>query len=331
MLRTAAAVLLACSTAASAQSPLAKDAEALSSMVRSKAAAQWLDRADEVTTDLPERTIYIRTRPNRAITAEAYAALPEGEREGWRAYEVTPATYHATFYGSPVAYLPAVDFAGEVLRGTAEDPEPTFVGRRILDLGYGQMGQLEMLAACGAEVVGVEVDPILTLLYEDSAEPRRVENPEGEAGSVRVLECAWPNDAACRDAVGGGYDVILARNILKRGFVKPARPVAGIVPVAEGMSDEEACRAFFDALAPGGVLVIYSLGPAPDPDKPWSDITNPWPREAWEAAGFEVVRHDADVSVPARLMFVALGYGQMGDLERDLFGVCSVYRRPGGE
>lgn len=336
-MKLAALVAFACSASlALAQpdhpSPLSKDAEALSAMVRSKAAAEWLGRADDVTgsngRELPERTVYIRFRPNRAITQPEFDALPGAEREAWRAREVTPETYLSTFYGSPIAYLPALDFAGEAMPAAPGDPEPTFAGKRVLDLGYGQIGQLEMLAACGARVTGVDVDPILTLLYDDSLEPREVPNPDGPAGTVRVLECPWPNDADCRERVGAGYDVIVARNLLKRGYVKPKEPLGGYVPVAEGMSDEEACRQFFDALAPGGVVVIYSLGPAPDPEVPWSDIANPWARAAWEAAGFEVIRHDEDVSAPARVMFAALGYGEPDELEADLFGVCSVYRRP---
>ncbi|MEQ8770784.1 MAG: methyltransferase domain-containing protein [Phycisphaerales bacterium] len=301
--------------------------------MRTKAAAEWLDRADDVrgssAAPLPDRTIYIKTRPNDAITAEAYEALPAEEREGWRAYVVTPETYHSTFYGTPIAYLPAIDYAGEALRGTPDDPEPTFEGRRVMDLGYGQMGQLELLAACGAEVVGVEVDPILTLLYADSQSPRAVANPEGADGSVRVIECLWPNEASCRDDVGGDYDVILARNLLKRGYVKPKELIGNYIPVAHGMSDEEALGHFYEALAPGGVVVIYSLGGAPDPDKPWTDIANPWPEAAWEAVGFEVVHHDLDVSADAGAMFVALGYSEPETVADTLFGVCSVYRKPG--
>ena len=41
----------------------------------------------------------------------------------------------------------------------------SFAFKRILDIGYGQLGQLEMLARCGAEVDGVEVDPVVHLLY----------------------------------------------------------------------------------------------------------------------------------------------------------------------
>ncbi len=307
---------------------LVRECAALRPHATTDAGRAWLDRADDIRAEFDERAFYYAFRPNRAITAEAYDALPEEEREGWRRRDVTADTYYATFYGTAAAYLPAIEFAARAMG--AEDDADAFEGTRVLDLGFGQMGQLELLAACGAEVVGVEVDPILTMLYDDSQDARAVENPGGEDGSVRVTECLWPNEEACRDDVGGGYDIIISRNLLKRGYVKPKELIGNYVPVAHGMSDEEACRRFYDALAPGGVLVIYSLGGKPDPAKPWTDIANPWPAEAFEAVGFEVIEHDLDVSPEAREMFVALGYRTPEEAADQLFGVCSVCRKPAG-
>ncbi|GJM18423.1 MAG: hypothetical protein DHS20C14_06360 [Phycisphaeraceae bacterium] len=323
------AMILVCAstmTATAAPHALSEATQQARPLATTALGRAWLGRGDDVRTEFEDRTFYCAFRPNRAITAEEYAALPEDEREGWRERVVSADTYYSTFYGTAAAYLPAVEFAATTL-GVGDDAAG-FEGTRVLDLGYGQMGQLELLAACGAEVVGVEVDPILTMLYEDSQQPRTVENPEGDDGSVRVTECLWPNEEACRDDAGGGYDVIMARNLLKRGYVKPKELIGNYVPVAHGMSDEEACKHFYDALAPGGVVVIYSLGGAPHPDKPWTDIANPWPIDAWEAVGFEVVHHDLDVSADARTVFVTLGLGEAEPLESGLFGVCSVYRRP---
>jgi len=38
-------------------------------------------------------------------------------------------------------------------------------GKRILDFGYGTVGHLRLLASLGADMVGVEVDPLLRALY----------------------------------------------------------------------------------------------------------------------------------------------------------------------
>ncbi len=309
-----------------AQPALVGECEAVRALATTDAGRSWLDRSGDVRSEFDERAFYYALRPNRCLSVDDYDALPEDERGGWRRREVSADTYYATFYGTAAAYLPAVEFAAAAL-GRADDPG-AFEGTRVMDLGYGQMGQLELLAACGAEVVGVEVDPILTELYRDSLTPRSVANPHGASGSVRVTECLWPNEASCREDVGGGYDVILARNLLKRGYVKPRELIGNYVPVAHEMTDGEALGHFYDALAPGGVVVIYSLGGAPDPAKPWTDIANPWPESAWGAAGFEVVHHDLDVSADAGEMFVALGYSEPDTVADTLFGVCSVYRKP---
>lgn len=324
MFRAAIAALVGVAGPAASQDThplqtLRDEAAALAPLVTSELGRAMLAQVEHLP-EIEARTLYIATRPNRAFDESAYAALPEEERAGLRALEVGPARYYSTFYGTPLVYARVLDLAAGMW-GAGADLE----GKRILDLGYGQLGQLRLWAQMGADVTGVEIDPILTAMY--------AENPAAEGagttGSIRLLECAWPNREACRGSVGTGYDLLVSRNLLKRGYVKPARLTPGFPePVAWGMEDAEALGHLFGVMKPGGVVIVYSLGPAQDPAKPWSDIANPWPREAWEAAGFEVVMHDADETEPARAMARALGWEANMDLEKDLFGVCSVYRRP---
>ncbi len=296
------------------------EAEALRPLAQSDLARQMLDGVADLPVADP-RTLHIAVRPNRAVRDEDLAALPEAERAGLRPFEVGPARFYATFYGSPLVYARLLDLAAGVWGEGA-----TLDGKRVLDLGYGQLGQLRLWAQMGAAVTGVEMDPILTAMYAD--EP--VASGAGAAGSLRLLECAWPNDAACRDEVGGGYDLLVSRNLLKRGYVKPERPAPGFPePVGWGMDDRAVLGHLFDAMKPGGLVVVYSLGPKREPGKPQSDIANPWPREAWEAAGFEVLAYDTDESAWARSMGRALGWDKQMDLENDLFGVYSMFRRPG--
>jgi hypothetical protein len=264
----------------------------------------------------------VAVRPNRAVSDEAFKTLDDESRAGLRPFEVDAARYYATFYGTPLVYARLLDLAAAVWGDGA-----TLAGKRVLDLGYGQLGQLRLWAQMGAEVTGVEVDPILMAMYADCP----AAEGEGAAGSIRLLECAWPNDAACRERVGSGYDLLVSRNLLKKGYVKPEKPVPGFPePVGWGMDDAEVLGRLFEAMNPGGLVVVYSIGPAPDPAKPWSDISNPWPREAWERAGFEALAHDADESGTARDIGRVLGWEVQMDLDRDLFGVYSIYRRPAG-
>ena len=301
-----------------ALAPLKQDATALQEIYTSEQARQMLNEVEHLPVMEP-RTIHVAVRPNRGYTQSQYEALSEEEREGLQAYEVDAAKYYSTFYGTPLVYARVP----ELLRTFA--PEFSFSDARIMDLGYGQLGQLRLWAQMGADVVGVEVDPILSAMYDGCAAVGNIEN----AGSVALVEGAWPNDDTCRKQVGGGYDLIVSRNLLKKGYVKPEKLNPQFpVPVAWGMSDTEAVQHFYDALAPGGIVLIESLGPKPDPEKPWSDIANPWERAAWEQVGFEVLAHDTDESKFARAQGMALGWDERMDLENGLYAVYSIYRKP---
>lgn len=303
---------------------LHKDAEALRGVFQSPQAIQMLDQVESIPV-IDERTIYVSYGPNpgynqiKWYTQTQFDALVEDSREGLQAFEVDASRYYSTFYGTPLVYARVLDLAHEYA------PQFKVDGARILDLGYGQLGQLRLWAQMGADVVGVEVDPILSAMYDGCEAIGDIEH----AGSVHLLECAWPNEDDCRHRVSSGYDLIVSRNLLKRGYVKPTSLNPSFpVPVAWGMEDQEALSHFFDALAPGGIVIIESLGPKPDPSKPWSNISNPWARGVWEQVGFEVLAHDQDESEHARTMGAALGWDAQMNLEEDLFGVYSVYRKP---
>lgn len=298
---------------------LRAEAGSLRPLAASDLSRRMLDEVADLPV-IPPRTLHVAVRPNRAVRAEDLDELPEPERAGLRPFEVTPARYYATFYGTPLVYARLLDLAAEVWGEGA-----TLEGKRVLDLGYGQLGQLRLWAQMGAAVTGIEMDPILTAMYTDNPAAAG----EGAKGSLRLLECVWPNDALCREQVGGGYDLFVSRNLLKKGYVKPERPTPGFPePVGWGTDDAEVLGNLFEVMAPGGLVIVYSLGPAPDPAQPWSDIANPWPREAWAAAGFEVLAYDADETAWARTMGRALGWEAQMDLEKAVFGVYSIFRRP---
>ena len=299
---------------------LRDDAQKLRSVFESAQAQRMLDEVAHLPV-CDERTIHVAVRPNRGYTQARYDALSDDMREGLQAFTVNAQRYYSTFYGSPLVYARTLDLLGQ------HAPRFDLSSARVMDLGYGQLGQLRLWAQMGAEVTGVEVDPILEAMYDGCGALGDIDG----AGSLRLINGAWPNDPHCRKEVGSGYDLIVSRNLLKRGYVKPAQLNPEFpIPVAWGMSDQEALSHFYNALAPGGIIVIESLGPKPDPAKPWGDIANPWERTAWEAAGFEVLAHDSDESKYARTMGRAMGWEAQMDLEHDLFAVYSVYRKPAG-
>lgn len=229
--------------------------------------------------------------------------------------------YYTTRYGSPLAYARPLDLL-------AQAGLDQVGGRRVVDFGYGGIGQLLMLAALGADAVGVDVDPLLRAMYADR------DGPFG-AGAVRTVDGRWPTDARVRDAVGGGFDLFLSKNVLKRGYIHPARPAPDRQLIKLGVDDEAFLRAVFASLKPAGRMMIYNLAPAEAaPDKPyipWADAHSPFARELFERVGFRVVAFDVDDTAAARVMARALGWDRgpdKMDLEHDLFARYTLVERP---
>ena len=274
------------------------------------------------------RTLYVRGR-DAAVTADEYAALDEAAREGLEPRELDEAYYYTTRYGTPLAYARALELAD---RFGFENPS----GTRILDFGYGGIGHLRLLATLGAEVVGVEVDPLLRALYSRPEDTGPMPDAERPLGRLTLVHGSWPADAAVHEAVGGGYDLILSKNVLKRGYVHPERPIEQGRGIDLGVDDPGFAAALFAALRPGGLVVIYNLSPAPAPADqpyvPWADGRCPFDRAVLEAAGFEVPAYDEDDTERIREFARALGWDRDPedpmDVDHDLFGRFTVLRRP---
>jgi hypothetical protein len=177
-------------------------------------------------------------------------------------------------------------------------------GRSVLDFGYGNIGQLEALVSLGATAAGIEVDPLLPLLYEKANRP-----------ALRIHHGFFPSDAALVKAVGEGYDVFLSKNTLKKGYVHPDR---ALTPEQEkrqlklGVSDEQFVERVFALLKPGGYFFIYNICPPETPRDqpfvPWTDGRSPFARETYERAGFEVIAFDADDTKAVREMARAFAW-----------------------
>lgn len=327
-MHTILALTIGCSLALAptgADDPLASlksEARTLSAAYTSTLAQRMLAEVERLPVPEP-RTIHATFRPNRVYTEDELDAMSESERAKVRTLEIEPEDHYSTFYGTPLVYARVLELASIHADLTTLD------GIDILDLGYGQLGQLRLWAQMGADVTGIEVDPILSAIYEGSDLIGDLDGDPDTSGSIRLLECSFPQDGSCAKDAGDGYELIVSRNLLKRGYVKPATLNPNFPPpVGWGMEDAEVLGAFYDALAPGGVLIIESLGPAPDPSKPWSDISNPWEKDDWEAAGFEVIAYDEDESHFVREQGRALGWGERMNLDEDLFSVYSIYRKP---
>ncbi len=320
----------------------ARQAAALAPKVQTGLAKAMLAAAAELPR-IQARSIF-RHRATRAWYTKAQAdALPQADRAQLEERPVDESFYYNTKYGTPVAYTRPIEILAS-LGFPSQDPATAspspLAQRRVLDFGYGGIGAARLLAILGADAVGVDVDPLLPVLYsqpEDQGPIAPLLSPDDRtprrfAGRVRLVNGRWPSEEAARSAVGGGFDLIISKNTLKSGYLHPAEKVDPRMLVNLGVPDDEFVAALHAALNPGGWLMIYNLGPAPaapgKPYIPWADGRCPFTREQFERAGFEVLALDVVDDGPAREMARSLGWDTQGmDIEHDLFCWYTVVRR----
>jgi hypothetical protein len=311
----------------SAAEQITNDAKAIESMIKSDAARRYLASTVELP-EMPARVIYRDKERTKAFSAEAYAKLTPEEQAGLEKRETNAVFYYETGYGTPVIYARPLDLLAE--KGFND-----FNGKRVLDFGYGAVGNLRLLALSGADAVGVDVEPVLPALYDRPEDQGPVKAQDGRQGRITMVHGQFPYDPAVRKAVGEGYDLFISKNTLKRGYIHPERPAPDKYLVHLGVDDESFAQAMFAVLKPGGYAMIYNLCPAQAPaDKPyipWADGRCPFERTLLEQVGFEVLEFDKDDTAAALDWFVALGYDQgkgRADLAKDLFAHYTLLRRP---
>jgi SAM-dependent methyltransferase len=305
---------------------LRREAKALEPLVASPLARSFL-RATPGLPSIAPRKLFL-DEAGKSYLSDAEAAAVGEKRRSLKPVPVDEEFYYTTKYGSPLAYARAIDLLG---RAGLED----VAGRKVLDFGYGTVGHLRLLAGLGAEVTGVDVDPLLRALYSSPEDQGLIKNPRSRDGRIRLIHGRFPADEAVRTAVGGHYDLILSKNTLKRGYVHPDRPVDPRRLLNLGVDDARFVRTLSDALKPGGQVLIYNISPAPSPPgqpyKPWADGRCPFSRETWEAAGFRIVALDRDDSETMRRFGHALGWDRGEspiDLKNDLFAQYSLMEKP---
>jgi hypothetical protein len=249
------------------------------------------------------------------------AAMDDDERAALEPVELDAQRFYTTKYGTPLAY-------GRALELLAEHGLDSLARKRVLDFGYGTVGHLRLMALCGADAVGVDVDPFLAALYSEPGDTGAVDG----GGSVRLVNGYWPTDESTRAEVGTGFDVFTSKNTLKRGYIHPAREVDPRYLVHLGVDDATYLAQLHGSLAPGALVILYNLCPPQNPDDqpyiPWADGRSPFERAEWEAGGFELLAFDVVDDGPARDMARALGWDQQGmDPETQLFAWYTIARR----
>jgi hypothetical protein len=325
--KLAVLALLAVAIVANADEPpsrlfeLQMEAKALSPLVRTSLARDFLAAVPKLP-HIEPRTVYRDSARTRAWTEREAAALPDSTRSKLVPRTLDEAFYYDTRYGTPLAYVRALEILGE--HGVT-----SVKGKKLADFGCGTLGQLRLLAELGANTVGIDVDPLLPALYSEPGDQGAI-----GLGSVKLATGQWPATSEMVAAVGAGCDIFLSKNTLKNGYIHPAETVDPRMLVHLGVSDSAYVAALARTVRKGGRVLIYNLCPAPaaagKPYIPWADGRCPFPRAAWEAAGFKVVGFDVDDGPAARAMGHALGWdqGESGmKLDRDLFATWSLFVR----
>jgi hypothetical protein len=304
-------------------SVLPAEARKLRPLAKSELGRAFLEAA-EAASPYAARTVYRRGKAREWLGASAFARLTPGDRAAWTPMTIDEGTYQGLFYGSPLAYLLPLERLGAAGFGGLR-------GKRVADFGHGGIGQLRLFAELGAEAVGIDVDPLQPVLYAAPADQGRL----GKAGgSVKLVHGRFPADRKVVAAVGGGYDLFLSKNTLKRGYIHPARKVDPRLVVNLGVDDPTFLKAVANGLKPGGWMVIYNLSPAPNvagkPYRPMADGRCPFSARDLAAAGFETLVRDGVEDKAARALGAALGWDKAPvnmKLEDDLFALVTIARK----
>ena len=289
-------------SSARATDRLKQQAAALDPIVRSDLGRAFLVATSKLV-EPSTRTVYRNREKGIAVTKRVYDAMGADEQAGLTPREYGSDFYYETGYGSPLVYVRLLELAAPHL---ARGARP-----KVLDFGYGTIGQIQLLAHCGFDAHGVDVEPVFPALY---SEPGDTGPMGGGAASVHCGQ--WPADEKVRSAIGGGFSLITSKNTLKNGYIHPSPPAGQTVDpkkmVHLGVGDEEFLARVHDALVPGGVFVIYNICPPQNPpDKeyiPWADGASPFPRAMFEKAGFEVIAFDVRDDGWVLDCFEKLGY-----------------------
>jgi SAM-dependent methyltransferase len=272
-------------------------------------------------------TVYVNKETRDVISAADAAKLGEEKLKAYTKRDIDDRFYYYTRYGTPVAFVRPMEILGKAGVKSTE-------GLKLADFGFGSIGQLRALAGSGADVTGIEVDPVLEKIYaaESGKVTRCVASGKGRDGSINLAFGQFPKDPAIVKQVGGGYDVFVSKNTLKRGYIHPEKEADPRTLVHLEVDDETYVRSVYDALKPGGFFLIYNLHPAPSKPgeeyKPWSDGRSPFTAETFAKVGFKVLAFDVDDTKEARAMGSIFGWGTPEELEATIFGTYTLARKP---
>lgn len=304
---------------------LRQESKNLVPLVKGRLARDFLGAVDRLPTYQP-RTIYQDPVKKSFLSQDAAGRIGKEERDKLTEAKVDEHLYYCTRFGSPLVYLRLLELLGQQGIDSLEK-------RRVLDFGYGSIGQLRLMALLGADAVGTEIHPLLAAMYTHPSDQGPVPSEGRAAGRVSLFDGRWPADERITPQVGRNFDIITSKNTLKNGYLNPEKPVDKRMLVDLGVGHEAFVKALHDALKPGGFVLIYNICPAPakegDPYIPWADGRCPFPKALLEKAGFKIIAFDEKDDTAARAIFKALGIPtEKASGEADIFAWYTLVQRP---
>lgn len=310
---------------------LRRDASRLMETIKSPSVRQYLFNTNYAPMVEQPRVVYYNKTTGEAFSPDDFGNISDVRRKEFTPLTLDEKFYYHTRYGSPHAYARALD-----LLCLAASPDGNCFGpdKRLLDFGNGGIVHLRLLAVMGMRAVGVDVDPLLRAFFREPEDSGKIVGSEENVLGFLQLEYGhWPADEALKQSIGGGFDFIISKNTLKKGYIHPEKPVDPKTQVVLGVSDEVFVGELFRTLKPGGLVMIYNICPAQSKETyiPWADGKNPFPRELWEKAGFQILNFDTEDREGVKVMAHALGWDKGEspmDLENDLFAWYTIARRP---
>lgn len=306
---------------------IVEQAEQLKPLFSSDAARSFLESAKQLP-EIQEREVFIDPQDKRkAISTTVAEQLTPEERAKYQSKKLDEHFYYFTRYGSPLAFARPLEIAAN------SSAMHSVAGMRIVDFGFGSIGQLRLLASLGADVTGIEVDLLLKALYSRPSDVGsfQIESTNGSdtCGKLELLFGKFPVELD--DKVREGVDLFISKNTLKRGYIHPEKPVNPKMLVQLGVTDKQFLQSVHAKLNTGGLFLIYNLHPAPaaddEPYIPWADGRSPFSRDAFVDTGFKVLEFDVDDTAAARQMAKALNWDEQMDLENDLFATYTLVKK----
>ncbi|HEX8876355.1 MAG TPA: hypothetical protein VF777_06375 [Phycisphaerales bacterium] len=257
-------------------------AKGLRGHAQSDLARDWLDATGSLPWVRPRR-LYQYPAKKDLFPHAAVMKLPPEHRAMLLSREFGERAYYDGRYAAGLSYW-------TVIETLARAGVTSLAGLRVLDIGYGTILPLRLMACLGARLTGVDTDTFPIAMYAEPSDTgairaiTAVTNPGRVNGSIELARGRVGVDWAPAE-----YDVIVSRNTLKRGYVHPLDGQAPSVQL--GMDDDAFLGSLRGALTRGGLVVVYNTFDQDDAG-PGSDGRCPFDRPAFAKAGFEVVGLD---------------------------------------